>query len=481
MTLILGLLTLTLWVNTWTRIRNEQNRIVELSLLVVEDWLAGIQNQDWEIIEEKLNSSGLFTDWVIVDDKLNPVASRSPIENPYIYKEDKDLQEALRGTPPNLKGTKVSAPLNLPNGKTWAIKMDLWHLRLKEFNPIESLKIILWIMPLGTILLIIGIYILLTRLVIKPIEMLASASQRVARGDYTVSIPATVANDEVAHLINAYGSMLKEIKEYHTEMETKIEEARTKIKTTEEQLMIAQRLSATGTLAAGIAHEINNPLSGILNAAETLRKGSLSETKANEYLELIIDGLHRIQDTLKKILQFFPRKLVPQPIEIKPTIERALFLVQHRLETNKIAITNSVPNNLPRVFGEANELQQVFLNLLINALDAIMTYRQQHPDDLRGDIWISHETTSNDITIIIKDNGTGMSQPEVSRAFDLFYTTKEPGKGTGLGLAVVHNIIESHGGKITLESKRNTGTTIRILLPILKETIKSMLKGKYSA
>jgi signal transduction histidine kinase len=332
-------------------------------------------------------------------------------------------------------------------------------------------------MPLGTILLILSIYFLLTRLVIKPIETLAQASSQIASGDYNVQLQPLVGNDEVANLVNTFKMMLEEIKGYHSDMETKIEEAKVKIKATEEQLIIAQRLSATGTLAAGIAHEINNPLGGIINAVASLKKGGLSDEKAKEYFDLLVDGLDRIQETLKKILQFFPRKLVPQAVELKPLIERAILLVQHRLESNHIIVDNSLPVNLPRIFGEANEIQQVFLNLLINAIDGITEIRQQKPDQQqRGKIRIFQELNSRYVTIGVQDDGVGMSEIELKQAFDLFYTTKEPGKGTGLGLPVAYNIIENHNGKITLESKKGHGVTVRVNLPIMKETIKSMLQ-----
>lgn len=476
MVLIFGLLTLTLWVNTEARIRAEQTKIAGLNLNIVQDWLANIQ--DWNVLQEKLNASGLFSSWAIIDTNFNVLASSTPLSKRDIYKQDSDLKRSRGINPPIvIKGSNVSAWLTLPKGETVGVKMDIHHLLIGEFNSFDSVKIILLIMPLGTILLILSIYFLLTRLVIKPIETLAQASSQIARGDYNAQIQPLGGNDEVAHLVNTFNIMLEEIKEYHSNMETKIEEAKVKIKATEEQLIIAQRLSATGTLAAGIAHEINNPLGGIINAVTSLKKGGLTDEKAKEYMDLIIDGLDRIQETLKKILQFFPRKLVPQSVDVKPLIERAILLIQHRLETNHIIIDNALPVNMPNIFGEANEIQQVFLNLLMNAIDGITAIRQQKPDlPQGGKIRIFYEFNSQFITIGVQDDGIGMSEPELKQAFDLFYTTKEPGKGTGLGLPVAHNIIENHNGKITLESKKGHGVTVRVSLPIMKETIKSMLQ-----
>ena len=464
---ILGLLTLTLWFDTEARIRAEQNKIAGLNLNVVQDWLANIQ--DWKILQDKLNASGLFSDWAIVDNDFNIIASGSPISKRDMLKNDAELKLAKqRNTPVIVKGSKISAWLVLPKGETVGVKMDIHHLIIGEFNPWESVKIILLIMPLGTILLILIIFFLLTHLVIKPIETLSNASGQIATGNYDVQINQVSGTDEVAGLINTFKVMLEEIKEYRSNMETKIEEAKNKIKATEEQLIIAQRLSATGTLAAGIAHEINNPLGGIINATSALKKGTLSKEKADEYLDLIDDGLSRIQETLKKILQFFPRKLTPQPVDLKPVIERAILLVQYKLESNNINIESNVPYNLPRIYGEANELQQVFLNILMNAIDGIVEIKKQKPDSERGNIKITHKLDQSFVTIEIKDDGIGMTEADIGQAFDLFYTTKDPGKGTGLGLPVAHSIIDNHNGKITLESKRGHGVTIRLVLPVMK-------------
>ncbi|MBI4833899.1 MAG: HAMP domain-containing histidine kinase [Planctomycetes bacterium] len=478
MVLILGLLTLSLYVDTETRIKATQNEIAQLNLKIVQDWLANIN--DWKILQGRLNSTGLFSKWVIVDSDFEVLSSSAPLSSQErtAYKQDNDLMMAMRiDSHVFINGSNVSTWLIMPkDGKSVGVKMDMQYLTLSKFDPWDSIVIILLIMPLGTILLILSIYFLLTRLVIKPIETLSKTSSHIAKGDYNVEIKPVSGNDEVTNLINTFNLMLNEIKEHRGHMETKIEEAQVKIKTTEEQLIIAQRLSATGTLAAGIAHEINNPLGGIINAAESLKGGKLDKEKADEYLDLIIDGLDRIAETVKKILQFFPRKLAPQAVDLKPVIDRAILLVQHRLESNNITVENSVPLSLPSIFGEGNELQQVFLNLMMNAIDAILTVRQQKPDANRGKIEIFHEVNARALTISVKDDGIGMSENEIKQAFDLFYTSKEPGKGTGLGLSVAFNIIENHGGKITLESKRNQGTTAKITLPIMKETIKSIVE-----
>ncbi len=480
MVLILGFLTINLWINAARRVKAEQHKMAELTRRLLQDWLADVEDhEDWLALKEKLNASALFRTWLVVEDELVLKASSSPIGNPETYQQDKNLRDAIQTRNIVIKGHEVWAPIDLPDGKTLGLKMDIQHLSWLEFNPIESVKLILLIMPLGTILLILSIYILLTKLVLKPVESLAGAASRIAQGDYEMSLPTSEGKDEIARLINTFSSMVTELRGYQTNLETKIEESRRKIKTTEEQLMIAQRLSATGTLAAGIAHEINNPLGGILNAVRALKRGDLDRKKSKEYLDLIIDGLNRMEETLKKILQFFPRRLAPQSTDLKPVIERALLLVQHRIEANQINVLNKLPTDLPAVFGEATELQQCFLNILINALDAVAAIRSKSDNDQdKGQIEISAETDNKNIIVILKDNGIGVTKEELSHIFDIFYTTKEPGKGTGLGLSVVHNIIQNHGGHISIESQKDLGTTVKITLPILKERMEKMIGKK---
>lgn len=476
MILILGVLTLNLWVSSLGRIKTEQNKVSDSIKALVLIWVASVkESKDWTTLETKLRDSMYFKNWIIVNDKLELIVSSTPPADPTIYAQDEKLRKTIETGKDIIEGDVIYAPVVMPSGETLGIKVEIKQLTI--LNPFESIKVILLIMPLGTILLIISIYVLLNRLVLKPIESLSEASRGIAEGNYNVSLPPATSDDEVGTLIKAFDAMLKEIKEYHTSLETNIEDAHKKIKTTQEQLAIAQRLSATGTLAAGIAHEINNPLGGIMNAVQALKKETLPPKKVKEYLDLINDGLYRMRETLKKILQFFPRKLVPQAMDLRSVIERASQLIQHRFDQHNIAVMNRIPNNLPQVFGDATELQQVFLNLLMNASDAIVALRETQPKLTdRGKIELTTELSENNITIMIADDGIGMDMPTVSRAFDIFYTTKEPGRGTGLGLAVVHNIIENHGGQIIINSKKNKGSTFKVTLPILQKKLEAMTK-----
>ncbi|MDI6733210.1 MAG: HAMP domain-containing sensor histidine kinase [Planctomycetota bacterium] len=471
MILILGILTFHLWITAWGRIETNQRGMAELLKSVAQDWLAEVHtSKDWETLKSRLNYSTLFTNWVIVDENLLPVISAAPISNQDIFKKDKLIAEVMQSRQPIFRDGYVIAPLIMPDNRLLVMKMETTRLSGLDFNPIESVKTILVVMPLGTLILILSMYILLTKLVLNPIEMLSKASMGIASGNYQVNLPITRSKDEIAQLVTAFRTMAKELHEYQTDMEGKIQEARERIQATEAQLIVAQRLSATGTLAAGIAHEINNPLGGILNAADALKKGQLDKSQTQQYLDIIIDGLLRIQDILKKILQSFSHRVSPQPLDLKIIIERAISLVRHRIDENKITLSNTIPFYLPQVFADATELQQVFLNLLMNAVDAIVA--KNSPDKK---IEIFHESNDKLITISIRDSGIGMDKEQIDSAFDMFYTTKQPGQGTGLGLSVAYNIIQNHGGKITIQSEKNIGTTVKSSLPVLRKKIETMI------
>jgi two-component system NtrC family sensor kinase len=358
----------------------------------------------------------------------------------------------------------IAVPLTVAGALAGAIKLEvdtgprptLWVSFRESFVAMTA------ILAVSTVLLISGTYLLLDRRVLKPLGLLVEGSARVAEGDLRREIPSEGGRDEMARLVNAFNAMMVEVRNYREHMEKLVAEEKARVQAAQRQLVIAQRLAATGTLAAGIAHEVNNPLGGMINAARRLQKDA-PEGRTREYLDLILEGLVRVQETVKKILQFTPRELKPQPVDLQDVCARALDFVAHRVGKMGVEVRTEFPGDLPRVFGDPSELQQVFLNLVINALDAL--------PEKGGRIAVRGRREGASVEIDIEDNGCGMTEEQKSRAFDLFYTTKEAGKGTGLGLAIVHNIVDGHNGRIELRSKAGEGTTIRLAFPILSSSI----------
>jgi signal transduction histidine kinase len=321
-------------------------------------------------------------------------------------------------------------------------------------------------MVIGTALLVLNAYIFLNRFVLRPLDTLVEASHRVSEGDFSKKIPERPTYDEVATLVNAFNLMLDKIGKHQQTLIDDVSKARQRVAHTEKRLFAAQRLSTTGTLAAGIAHEINNPLGGMINAARTIKSGTLAAEKQKEYLELIVDGLERVRTIVQKVLQFRPKALEPQPVGLRDTITRAVAFMDHRARHKGVEIRNELPEDLPQVHGDPLELQQAFLNILMNAVDACIANQ--------GVVQVTHKVDEAWLSTLVTDNGCGMDDQELAHCMDLFYTTKDVGEGTGLGLAVAQNIVHNHGGKIEIQSEKGKGTVVSVRLPLLRASTQRM-------
>lgn len=308
---------------------------------------------------------------------------------------------------------------------------------------------------------------LLSRRVVRPLAALADAAAKMAAGDLAARVPTTGTGDEFDRTAHAFNRMATEIAEHQGQLEDRVMQALVRVRKAEQHLVIAERLAATGKLASGIAHEINNPLGGLRNAVRSLQRGDLDRARTTEYLELVADGLVRIEDTVKKVLQFTPRTPNPRPTDLVDVARKAAALARHRVERRGVRLVERLPAGEVRVFGDPHELAQVALNLLLNAGDAVPEREEdgRPRDPGHGVVEIEVATEGESAVLSVRDDGVGMTAEVAARCFDLFFTTKEVGEGTGLGLAVVHNIVTNHGGRIDLETAPGRGTTFRVVLP----------------
>lgn len=340
-----------------------------------------------------------------------------------------------------------------------------WSSSESDLSRVRSLYFTLLV---GILCVTAVAWVLLSRLVVRPLASLARAADRAAAGDLTARVPIRGTGDEFDRTAEAFNRMAVEVSEHHEQLQSRVLQALERSRKAERHLVIAQRLAATGKLVAGIAHEINNPLGGMRNAVRSLARGDLSPAKTAEYLELVQDGLARVEDTVKKVLLFTPRTAQPKSTDLVDVAKKAVALARHRLDRKNVRIEESYPESgLVRLFGDPHELQQVALNLLLNAGDAIperLKDGRPRPVD-RGVVLIRVLSDGEHGILEVTDDGTGMTPEVQAQCFDFFFTTKPPGEGTGLGLAVVHNIITNHGGRIELESEPGKGTTFRVVLP----------------
>ncbi len=235
----------------------------------------------------------------------------------------------------------------------------------------------------------------------------------------------------------------------------------TDLKRLEEQLIQAEKLAAMGQMLAGVAHELNNPLTAILGVTELLRERQGLEDTVKRQLDLTHRQARRAARIVQNLLEF-SRPAAPQknPLDLNGLIERTLQLHEHSLRRNSVEVDFQPLNGLPAVIGDANQLIQVFLNLISNAEHAIREVRES------GRIQIRIAPAASHISVTVQDDGVGIAPEAVQRLFDPFYTTKRPGGGTGLGLSICMSIIREHGGSIDVETLPAGGSAFSVLLPI---------------
>ena len=233
------------------------------------------------------------------------------------------------------------------------------------------------------------------------------------------------------------------------------EEERTRL---QEQLRHADRLATIGQLAAGVAHELNEPLGNILGFAQLAGKCSDLPDDALHYVEKVVKASLHAREIIKKLL-LFARQTPPRKkrVAINKVIEEALGFLESWCIKEGVEVVYSMDPDLPMIEADPAQLNQILVNLVVNAVHSMPDGGRLTVGTVSGDGWVS---------LVVDDSGIGMSDDVVKKAFTPFFTTKEIGKGTGLGLAVVHGIVTSHGGSIVVESKVGEGTRFEIRLPV---------------
>ncbi|MDY6855264.1 MAG: ATP-binding protein [Thermodesulfobacteriota bacterium] len=291
--------------------------------------------------------------------------------------------------------------------------------------------------------IIIHILILKT---IKPIMNLTDNLKEVGRGN--LSIRSTFGTkDELGFLSEAFNSMMENLNQ-----------AREELHQTNTQMIQTEKMAAMGKLAAGLAHEINNPLGGVLTCVETLKQNYQDEEQRTKYFYLVQTGLERIRRTVKQLLNFGKqRSFQSEPTDINVLMNRTLEMTSHHLSSNEISIHRNFDQSLSEILGDPHQLIQVFVNLILNAIQAMTE---------GGELWIRTFQEDGRIGISIRDTGCGIPDENLDRIFDPFFSTKEPGQGTGLGLSVSYRIIQEHGGEITVESQDGIGSEFVLFLPV---------------
>jgi PAS domain S-box-containing protein len=235
----------------------------------------------------------------------------------------------------------------------------------------------------------------------------------------------------------------------------------TDTKKLEQQIRSSEKLASIGKLAAGVAHEINNPLGGILNCLYNLRKGTLSPARQEEYAASIEDGLRRVQKIVRQLLEF-SQQHEPEftPANINEVVERVLVLMEHALAARKIGLEKHLQPDLPALIVDRHMMEQVLMNLILNAVQAIKD---------GGTITIRTHAENGICRVAVEDTGCGIPSHVLPHIFDPFFTTKGTGEGTGLGLSVSLGLVERHGGQILVDSEVGKGSVFTVCLPLSGE------------
>ncbi len=264
--------------------------------------------------------------------------------------------------------------------------------------------------------------------------------------------------DEIDILVSKFNEMVFRLQKTYDELED-----------AQKKLIQSEKLASIGTLAAGVAHEVNNPLAGIMHCILRIKKNPGNTMEAAKYLELMEEAAIKMEMVVKNLLDFARQPdYQKNDLDPKEALQNSLTLAKHRLEKEKINVfLNSCPYNV-LILGNKNQLEQVFLNLVLNSIDAITDRKLQNPE-ITGELNVScglMENNKEKFFIELKDNGSGIPSENLIKIYDPFFTTKPPGKGTGLGLSVSMNIIGDHGGEMDIQSVSNSGTIVRIVLPV---------------
>jgi two-component system, NtrC family, sensor kinase len=292
-----------------------------------------------------------------------------------------------------------------------------------------------------------ALVLLFNRLVARRVDRLARAMNNYPDGDYTVTDDRHLVNDEIGRLVTGF-----------VELCARLDLAQKELDKTMQQAFYNEKMASLGQLTAGIAHEINNPLGGLLNCVKTMQEEPKNLELHARYLPLLEKGLRRIEHIMRQLLNFGRKApLNLSRVDIDEIIRECFELLEYRLKKINLALELKLPD---RYCIDVEALRQIIVNTGLNAIQAM-------PEG--GSLTVTTARDGDMLTITVRDTGTGIEPAVMDRIFDPFFTTKEAGHGTGLGLAISYGIIKEHKGTILVESEVGEGTTFTIILPVSSE------------
>jgi two-component system NtrC family sensor kinase len=314
------------------------------------------------------------------------------------------------------------------------------------------------------------------RLVYVPLRDLESGAKRLSSGDLEQLIPVRSADEfgELASSFNAMTTALsnsqQELREWGRTLEEKVAKRTQELRVAEAEAARGEKLASVGLLAAGIAHELNNPLTGILTFSSLIRKTMADGSADAEDMDLVIRETKRCAAIIKRLLDFAREKTPEKKFaDLNQIVLGTTRIIERPAHLRDIDIAMDLDPDLPQVWADADQITQVIMNMLVNAQHAIeekgnITVRTRRAEKVLSSEPGAHTVPAVELAIV--DTGCGIPEKNLKRIFDPFFTSKEVGKGTGLGLSVSHGIVAAHGGTIEVESTVGEGTTFHVYLPL---------------
>ena len=328
----------------------------------------------------------------------------------------------------------------------------------------------------GVEVTLIGLFIVFftRRFVGQPIEKLIEGTKAVSQMELDKPLDIGGSSEELDELARSFDVMrdrlrtaLAEINQFTQNLETKVEDRTQQLKAAHQKLLQSDRLASLGQLSASVAHEINNPIAGVLNLSMLLQRMLKDDgvpvnriEEFRKYLTQVTNETARVGRIVSDLLAF-SRRSKPQraPADLNKIVKMTLSLVQHKMKLSNVEVETRLAEELPAAPCDQSQMQQVALNLLLNAAEATHGKSERR-------VVVSTSTGGGYVRLVVADNGEGIAPENLAKIFHPFFTTKPEGKGVGLGLAVSYGIIEAHGGDIEVTSRVGEGTTFTVSLPL---------------
>ncbi len=390
---------------------------------------------------------------------LNPKGSRHRTPAFPLEEITRAMTEASRNLTPVAVAGGLAIPLVVQEPFSTR-PSEIWggaYLRLASQPLLIPLSTIVLLAAVASTLLASAlVYFFLGRTVIRPVERLAGAAHEFGEGGVP-ALPGSGQSAEIDELVDSFAQMMRRIRGFQDELETEVDRATQAAADAERRASRQDRLAAMGTLAAGLAHEINSPLAGALHGLETLRGEATSE-RAKRHGDLTGDALNRIAGLVQRLLRLAPTSVEAGECEVMDLVDDLRTFLAGRLHLHALRV-HAEPGST-RVCAAPGDLFPVLLNLLRNSLDAL---DQDRPEG--GWVALKLQPQDDTLILVIEDNGGGVDADLMPHLFEPFVTTKDVGQGTGLGLALAHATVRQLGGSLEAANRDAGGLCVRLLLP----------------